>query len=143
MTLHIYTSGSSRKDDDKWIGSYAFAIYHKGKAIYQLSTAVHPATQNESELIAAIHAIHYARQHYPDDDIQLITGSQYVFGGCKKVTKIKTNQHIWSFFHKVYDSKNTNVDFVPKKDRNAKSKHVSMLAKMKLKTQFAPSLNRV
>jgi len=143
MALHIYTSGSSRKDDDKWIGSYAFAIYKDDKAIYQLSTAVHPATQNESELIATIHAIHYARQLYPDENIKLITGSQYVFGGCKKVTNIKTNQHIWHFFHKVYDNNTIDIDFIPKKDKNAKGKHVSMLAKMKLKTQFVPSLSMV
>lgn len=141
MALNIYTSGSARKDDDTWIGSYAFAIYKDNKAIYQLSTAVHPATQNESELIAAMHAIHHARRLYPNDAIQLITGSQYVFGGCKKVTKIKSNQHMWLFFDKLYDSAHVSVEFVPKKEKDTKGKHVAMLAKMKLKTQFAPSLS--
>lgn len=143
MTLSIYTSGSARKNDDKWIGSYAFAIYKNNKAIYQLSTAVHPATQNESELLAAMHAIHYARRLYPKDTINLVTGSQYVFGGSKKVTKIKSNQHMWLFFDQLYDSQHVSVEFVPKKEKDTKGKHVAMLAKMKLKTQFAPSLSMV
>lgn len=143
MTLNIYTSGSARKDDNEWVGSYAFAIYKDNKAIYQLSTALHPATQNESELVAAMHAIHSARRLYPHDDIQLITGSQYVFGGCKKVTKIKSNQHMWLFFDKLYDSSRMSVEFVPKSEKDTKGKHVTMLAKMKLKTQFAPSLSMV
>ena len=143
MALNIYTSGSARKADDTWIGSYAFAIYKDNKAIYQLSTTVHPATQNESELIAAMHAIHHARRLYPNETVKLVTGSQYVFGGCKKVTKIKSNQHMWLFFDQLYNSKHVSVEFVPKKDKDTKGKHVTMLAKMKLKTYFAPSLNMV
>lgn len=143
MTLHIYTSGSARQKNDKWIGSYAFTIYHQDKALYQLSTAVQPATQNESELLSVTHAIHQAHQLYPDKPIRIITGSQYVFGGCKQVTKIKTNQHLWQIFNQLYDSEKIKMDFVPKKERKSKENHVNMLAKMKLKTKFVPSLRKL
>lgn len=142
MGLTIYTAGSARKNENIWIGSYAYAIYKNGKAIYQLSSTLHPATQNESELIAVMHAIYKTRELYPNEPIQIYTGSQYVFGGCENVTRIKSNIPLWETFHQLYNKDHMSIQFTSKKDKNAKGKHVAMLAKMKLKTQFKPVLNR-
>lgn len=141
--LDIYTASSARKEEGEWAGAYAFAIYKDGHALYQLSTIVQQANQNESDLIGTMHAIHYAKQLYPNEPIQIITGSQYVFGGCTKVTKIKTNKDMWDTFNQLYNDKDMSITFVPKKDKSEKGKHVSLLAKMKLKTHFAPSLSTV
>lgn len=141
MGLTIYAAGSARKDQDEWIGSYAYAIYEDGKALYQLSSALHPATQNESELIAVMHAVHKTRELYPNVPIQIYTGSQYVFGGCTSSTRIKSNKTLWDVFHRLYDKENMSIHFTPKKDKDAKGKHVAMLAKMKLKTQFTPTVS--
>lgn len=133
----IYTDGSARRKSDQWIGAYAYELYCGGKAIYQKSMNLIPATINLCELMAVINALYTCNQLYPNQAIQIYTDSQYVAGGFKHPLQMKTNQTSWQALFQLTLNRPVEIFHVKSHHTDYRNNHVDRLARAKLRSQFA------
>lgn len=134
--IFVYTDGSARQKDKDWIGAYAYAIYYANKAICQLSRNVIPATVNMCELLAVAHGIYECRNRYPNEPITVITDSQYVVNGFSHPLTVKTNKDAWKLLNDIKQNHDVNIKHVVAHSKDVRNKHVDLLAKTKLRSQF-------
>lgn len=132
----IYTDGSARQKDKLWVGAYAYAIYRNGKAIYQASLNLIPATVNLCELTAVSHALYTSMKLYPDEPIQIYTDSQYVINGLPNPLHVKTNKKGWILTQQLMVNRDIQFFHVQSHHTDFRNKHVDQLAKSKLRSQF-------
>lgn len=136
--IDVYTDGSSRHDGKKWIGAYAFAIYVNKKLQHEESNILIPLTNNGSELVAVMKALHYCQQHYPTKEIRIHTDSQYVLYGHarNKQHPLNTNRKLWKLYYKMRDHVNFTLSHVKAHASNKQNNHVDKLARTKLREYF-------
>lgn len=134
--ITIYTDGSARQKDGVWVGAYAFALYRDGKALYQESKVVVPATVNVCELLAITDAIHTCQAKYPNEELEIYSDSQYAVNGFKSPLAIKTNKPYWQLLNNIKCNLPITIEHVKGHDQDVKNKHVDSLAKSKLRSQF-------
>lgn len=132
----IYTDGSARQKGKLWIGAYAYAIYHNGKAIYQASLNLTPAAVNLCELTAVAHALYTSMKLYPDEPVQIYTDSQYVIDGVSNPLHVKTNKKCWALIQQLMVNRDIKFFHVKSHHTDVRNNHVDHLAKSKLRSQF-------
>lgn len=140
--IEVYTDGSSRKAE-QWIGAIAFAVYDGECARYQCVQQVMPGTNNGSELIAVMKALHYCHNTYPDRQLHIYTDSQYVLNGDKRSASnpLKTNTHLWNLYYKLKENMNFSISHVKAHDKNERNNHVDNLARQELRAYFNAKKN--
>jgi ribonuclease HI len=86
----IYIDGSSRnnnRSNPNMNAACAYQIVVDDKLLHEEAISLGRATNNQAELLAAIHAIKKAQSTYPNAEIEVFSDSQYLVSGANEWSK--------------------------------------------------------